>query len=149
LTAGSAAMVLAAGGVGAPIGPALGHGNTCSSGNSDYVVIVFVNAGQSGTADDICWINTHSFDEEFSVNEAGVDDIGENANFHDAVSSMSVKNFGSDGLCVYYYQDAFRSVLKEKQWVGANQGDIHFNADFNDNYDSLDLLRVSQATCLN
>ncbi|MFN8519514.1 MAG: hypothetical protein U0667_09060 [Chloroflexota bacterium] len=82
------------------------------------------------------------------LHDANVDDIGENANFHDAVSSMAVKNFGSQSLCVRYYQDAFQGVLKESQWVAAGAGDIHFGADFNDNYDSLDLLRdVTQGSC--
>ena len=127
--------------------PVVAHGNTCSVGNSNYVVIVFKDGGRTGSNDDICWISTHSFDEEFSVNELNVDDIGENANFHDSVSSMSVKNFGGSNLCIRYYQDSFRSVLKETQWLPAGAGDIHFTAVFNDNYDSLDLLLVSQTTC--
>ena len=145
--AASLALVLV-GVLAAPVA-VVAHGNSCSTGNSNYVVIVFENGSQGGANDDICWINTHSYDDEFSVNESGVDDIGENANFHDIVSSMSVKNFGSDGLCVWYYQDAFRSVLKETQWVGAGQGDIHYNAVYNDNYDSLALARISQASCFN
>jgi hypothetical protein len=141
------AFVLSVTGAAVASGPVTAHSNTCSTGNVNYVVIVFVNSGQTGTNDDICYISTHSSDEEFSVNESGVADIGENANFHDAVSSMSVKNFGSDGLCVRYYQDAFRSVLKETQWIGAGEGDVHFTAAVNDNYDSLDLLRINESTC--
>jgi hypothetical protein len=127
--------------------PAMAHSNTCAAGSSNFVVIVFEHASQGGANDDVCYISTHSFDEAFSVNEVGVDDIGENANFHDIVSSMSVKNFGGSGLCVRYYRDAFRQVLQETQWVGAGQGDIHFNAAVNDSYDSLDLLKANQSSC--
>ncbi len=127
--------------------PVAAHSNTCATGSTNYVVIVFVNSGQTGANDDICWKSGHEYDDQFSVDEDGVDDIGENANFHDAVSSMSVKNFGSYGLCVRYFQDAFRSVLREKQWVGDGEGDVHFTALYNDNYDSLEMERTGQASC--
>lgn len=134
----------------ATAGPAAAHPNTCAAGhNANYVVIVFKDGGQTGTNDDICWIGTHSYDDEFSSNESGVDDIGENSNFHDSVSSMSVKNFGQSGLCVRYYQDPSLKVLRESQWVGSDEGDLHFTAQVNDNYDSLDLKLISQASCLN
>jgi len=128
--------------------PAMAHNNICAVGSSNYVVIVFEHASQGGANDDICYISDHSFDEAFSANEVDVDDIGENDNFHDIVSSFSIKNFGGSGLCVRFFRDAFRQVLLENRWVGAGQGDIHFDARFNDAYDSLDLVKVSQSTCL-
>ncbi len=129
--------------------PAMAHVNACAVGSSNYVVIVFEHASQGGANDDICYISDHSFDEAFSANELDVDDIGENANFHDIVSSVSIKNFGGSGLCVRYYRDAFRQVLLDSQWVGAGQGDIHLPTKYNDAYDSLDLVKIDQSTCLN
>lgn len=130
--------------------PSLAHSNTCAAGhNSNYVVIVFKDGGQTGSNDDICWIGTHSYDDGFALNESGVDDIGENSSYHDNVSSMSVKNFGQYGLCVRYYRNESQSVLLERQWIGSGQGDIHYSALVNDEYDSLDLALISQADCLN
>ena len=127
--------------------PAMAHSNACAVGSSSYVVIVFEHASEGGANDDICYISDHSFDEAFSANEVDVDDIGENANFHDIVSSMSIKNYGGLGLCVRFYRDAFRQVLLESLWVGAGQGDIHYPVKYNDTYDSLDLVKVNQSTC--
>lgn len=127
--------------------PAMAHSNACWAGSSSYVVIVFEHASQGGANDDICYISGHSFDEAFSANEVDVDDIGENANFHDIVSSFSIKNYGGLGLCVRFYRDAFRQVVLENRWVGAGQGDIHYPAMYNDVYDSLDLVKTDQSTC--
>ncbi len=129
--------------------PVASHGNSCTVGNSNYVVIVFVDGGQAGTSDDICWLGTHSFDDAFSVADTGIDDIGENGSFHDSVSSFAIKNFGPTGLCARFYRNESLSTVRETQWVGDGEGDIHFSVAVNDDYDSLDLLLVSQATCFN
>jgi hypothetical protein len=147
--AGAAAVCLALAAVVGGEVPAVAHSNSCSTGSSSYVVIVFEHANQGGANDDICWKDGYSEDDQFSVNEANVDDIGENANFHDIVSSMSDKNFGSANLCVHYYRDANQGgALQETQWIPASYGDVHYDqAAHNDSYDSLDLSKVSLSTC--
>jgi hypothetical protein len=145
-----AAIALAlAGAFGGAI-PVTAHSYSCHTGNSNQVVIVFEAGSQGGANDDLCWKDGASYDDQFSTNDASVDDIGENQNFHDIVSSLEIINNGADGLCVQLYIDAFRSVFGEALWVGAGQGAIHFNSvDYNDAYDSIELRRISQASCLN
>jgi hypothetical protein len=91
--------------------PTAAHSYSCSTGNSNQVVIVFVDGYMGGTKDDLCWKDGHSRDDELSVNESDVDDIGENANFHDKVSSFEVVNYGTLGLCVEFYIDAYQRVF--------------------------------------
>ena len=127
--------------------PVLAHSNNCYIGDARYVAIVFSNAGQTGSNDDTCFYTWNQADHEFSSNEGNVDDIGENANFHDVVSSMAMKSTGPSSLCIYYFQDPYWGVFREGQWVAAGSGDNHFNAAHNDNYDSSKFTFTSQANC--
>lgn len=99
--------------------------------------------------DDLCWKDGHSFDDQFSVNESSVDDVGESQSFHDMVSSVEIVNNGAEGLCVELYVDAFQGGSRQPMWVGAGQGAIHFTSVYyNDAHDSIELRRISQASCM-
>lgn len=130
------------------------HYNTCSIGNSKQVVIVFEHWHQNlydlGTNDDLCWKDGQSQDDQFSVNESNVDDVGENDNFHDKVSSLSIKNSSStNDLCVWLYVDAFQGGNRWETWVPAGDGDRHIDqVPHNDAYDSMDLKRLDEDSCL-
>ena len=106
------------------------------------------NPPQTGQKDDLCWKNGHSRDDEFSVNETGVDDIGERANFHDKVSSLSLKDKGSKNLCIKFYIDAYRQVFGQAYWMPAGYGDWHIDqVTHNDAYDSMDLTHQGLSAC--
>lgn len=129
--------------------PVTAYSYSCHTGNSNQVVIVFEHGSQGGALDDLCWKDGQSYDDQFSVNEASVDDVGESQNFHDIVSSLVIVNNGADGLCVELFINAFQGGGVEPLWVGAGQGAVPFNSvDYNDAYDSIELRRISQASCL-
>lgn len=135
-----AAISVALGGSLAAEAPVASHSNSCTTGNSNYVAIVFEHDDQGGYKDDICWKDGHSRDDQFSLNETGVDDIGESANFHDLVSSLSLKDNGNKQLCIKFYKDAFRSAFAYWVLLPAGYGDYHVDqVPHNDQYDSLDL----------
>lgn len=148
----SASLALALVGVAGSNVLVTAHSNSCSTGNADYVAIMFehpnFNNQQAGSSDDLCWKEAHSRDDEFSVNEAAVDDIGEHANFHDKASSISLKNSGSQQLCIKFYHDANRNGYAYAVLLPASYGDYHDNQVPHDNsYDSLDLTHQGTGGC--
>jgi len=131
--------------------PVMAHSNNCNVGNMNQVVIVFQHVDQGGSNDDLCWSDGASQDNLLDANQSGIDDIGENANFHDLVSSLSMKNFGAMGLCAEFYFDGqLGGGVAARFFVPAGGGDWHFSpVPNNDSYDSVDLRRVnSQAACV-
>lgn len=146
-----ASMALALVGVVGANVPAVAHSYTCWTGNSNYVAIVFEHGDEdayTGKKDDLCWKTGHSRDDEFSVNESGVDDIGENANFHDKVSSISLINNGSSKLCIKFYHDANRNNYAYSVLLNSGYGDYHDpQVPHNDSYDSMDLTHQGTSGC--
>lgn len=133
--------------------PVVAHGNNCVVGNMNQVVIVLQHVNFGGINDDLCWSDgALSEDNLLDADHASTDDIGENGNFHDSVSSISMKNSGARGLCAEFYFDGFLGGgVAAKFYVPAGAGDWHFSpVPNNDSYDSVDLRRVdSQGACVN